>query len=151
MLRTRLRSTRAADGCVLTSMNRMWRSFHSITVLASRRKIDPALLKDEPFILFSPDMAQGSLRSDARSLRRPRLSSQRSAGSRTVDIACNAHRRRPWRLDRSGLRCDRPRARRLLHSPSSQSAAPWWRSPSVKTPEIPPLPGWWSTPGSSRV
>ena len=28
--------------------------------LASRRKIDPALLKAEPFILFSPDMAQGA-------------------------------------------------------------------------------------------
>ena len=26
--------------------------------LAARRKIDPALLKDEPFILFSPDMAK---------------------------------------------------------------------------------------------
>lgn len=28
--------------------------------LASRRKIDPTLLKDEPFILFSPNMAQGA-------------------------------------------------------------------------------------------
>ena len=28
--------------------------------LASRRKIDPALLRDEPFILFSPDMARGA-------------------------------------------------------------------------------------------
>ena len=43
--------------------------------LASRRRIDPALLRDEPFILFSPDMAQG-------------------AYDRTLDL-CAAHGFRP--------------------------------------------------------